>query len=76
MPASWRRADDVPRYFLHLRFREGPYGLAVDEEGDEVPDPRLLREHVEATAWDLNAARPTCRHLGLAGLRMRRDSLC
>jgi hypothetical protein len=43
----------LPRYFLHLRFRDGPDGLAVDEEGDEVPEPRLLLAHVEATARDL-----------------------
>jgi hypothetical protein len=43
----------LPRYFLHLRFREGPDGLAVDEEGDEVSEPSLLRGHVEATARDL-----------------------
>jgi hypothetical protein len=43
----------VPRFFLHLRYRDGPDGLAVDEEGDEVPDPSVLREHVEATARDL-----------------------
>jgi hypothetical protein len=42
----------MPRYFLHLRFRDGPDGLAVDEEGDEVREPRL-RAHVEATARDL-----------------------
>jgi len=27
--------------------------LAVDEEGEEVPEPSLLRGHVEATARDL-----------------------
>ena len=53
MPARWRRGGDVPRYFLHLRYRDGPTGLAVDEEGDEVPEPSALREHVAATARDL-----------------------
>ena len=43
----------MPRYFLHLRYRDGPDGFAVDEEGDEVPQPSLLRGHVEATARDL-----------------------
>ena len=43
----------MPRYFLHLRFRKGPSGLAVDNEGDELPDAGLLRTHVEATARDL-----------------------
>ena len=41
MPASSRRGRDVPRYFLHLRYR------------DDLPDPGGLREHVEATARDL-----------------------
>jgi hypothetical protein len=53
MPASSRRGVDVPRFFLHLRYRDGSDGLAVDEEGDELPDPRMLRAHVEATARDL-----------------------
>jgi hypothetical protein len=43
----------VPRYFLHLRFRDSADGLAVDEEGDELPGPGMLRAHVEATARDL-----------------------
>jgi hypothetical protein len=52
MPGRWRKGSDVPRYFLHLRYRDGPDGLAVDEEGDEVPEPSL-RTRVEATARDL-----------------------
>jgi len=47
------RATDVPRYFLHTRYKDGVDGLAVDEEGDELPDPALLREHVRNTARDL-----------------------
>jgi hypothetical protein len=43
----------MPRYFLHLRYRDGADGLAVDEEGDEVPDASVLLVHVEATARDL-----------------------
>jgi hypothetical protein len=43
----------MPRYFLHLRYRTGNGGLAIDEEGDEEPEPSRLREHVEATARDL-----------------------
>ena len=43
----------MPRYFLHLRYRNDTDGLAVDEEGDELPEPDMLREHVEATARDL-----------------------
>ena len=53
MSGRWPEGADVPRYFLHLRFRDGPDGLAVDPEGDEVPEPSALRAHVEATARDL-----------------------
>jgi hypothetical protein len=43
----------VPRYFLSLRYKKGPHGLALDEEGDELPDAGALREHVLETARDL-----------------------
>jgi hypothetical protein len=43
----------MPRYILHLRYRDGIDGLAVDEEGDCLPNAGGLRQHVEATAWDL-----------------------
>ncbi|HYF55451.1 MAG TPA: hypothetical protein VEA41_14435 [Salinarimonas sp.] len=43
----------MPRYFLHIRFREGADGLALDHEGDVLPNESALREHVEATARDL-----------------------
>ena len=43
----------MPRYFLHLRYRDGVDGLAVDQEGDDLPDQTGLRRHVEATARDL-----------------------
>jgi hypothetical protein len=62
MPASWLRVGDVPRYFLHLRFRDGQVGLAVDEEGDEVPNLSALQAHVEVTARDL------MRHTRLAAI--------
>jgi hypothetical protein len=52
----------VPRFFLHLRYRDGVDGLAVDEEGDDLPDPTGLRKHVEATARDL------MRHTRLAAI--------
>jgi hypothetical protein len=52
----------VPRFFLHLRYRDGIDGLAVDEEGDDLPDPDRLRTHVEATARDL------MRHARLAAI--------
>jgi hypothetical protein len=47
----------VPRYFLHLRFRDGIDGLAIDEEGDELPTEDALREHVRETARDLMQTR-------------------
>jgi hypothetical protein len=53
MPGRWRKDGDVPRYFLHPRYHTRDGGLAIDEEGGEVPAPRALREHVEATARDL-----------------------
>jgi hypothetical protein len=43
----------VPRFFLHLRYRDGTDGLAVDEEGDDLPDADDLHRHVEQTARDL-----------------------
>ncbi len=52
----------MPRYFLHLRYRDGVNGLAVDEEGDDLPDAGGLREHAEATARDL------MRHTRLAAI--------
>ena len=52
----------MPRYFLHLRYRDGVDGLAVDEEGDDLPDPTGLRRHVEATARNL------MRHARLAAI--------
>ena len=53
MTGRWRTGGDVPRYFLHLRYRDGPDGLAVAQEGDEVPALSLLRGYVEAMARDL-----------------------
>ena len=52
----------MPRFFLHLRYRDGMDGLAVDEEGDCLPNAGGLREHVEATARDL------MRHTRLAAI--------
>ncbi|MFL5518048.1 MAG: DUF6894 family protein [Gemmatimonadales bacterium] len=43
----------MPRYFLSVRYKPGPDGLAVDHEGDELPDAGALREHVLETARDL-----------------------
>jgi hypothetical protein len=43
----------VARYFLHVRYKTGPNGLAVDEEGDEVANEEALRAYVADTARDL-----------------------
>ena len=43
----------MARYFLHVRYKTGPDGLAVDEEGDEVADEEALRAYVADTARDL-----------------------
>jgi hypothetical protein len=43
----------VARYFLNMRYKTGPNGLAVDEEGDEVADEEALRAYVADTARDL-----------------------
>jgi hypothetical protein len=63
MPASWMGSENVPRYFLSLRYKDGIDGLAVDEEGDELPDPRALWEHVLETARDLLQTRSEVRWL-------------
>ena len=57
MHASWRGNDPVPRYFLSLRYKDGVDGLAEDEEGDELPNESVLREHVIETARDLIGTR-------------------
>lgn len=36
----------MPRYFMNLRYRPGPDGIAFDREGDEVADDTKLRERV------------------------------
>jgi len=43
----------LPHYFLNLRYKDGPDGLAVDDEGDELPNLEALRTHVLETARDL-----------------------
>src|SRR3954452_6764284 len=57
MPASRMGSEHVPRYFLSLRYKDGIDGLAVDEEGDELPNEGVLREHVIETARDLIGTR-------------------
>jgi len=43
----------VARYFLSLRYKDGIEGLAIDDEGDELPDAGSLRGHVVDTARHL-----------------------
>ena len=57
MHASRMGSEHVPRYFLSLRYKDGIDGLAVDEEGDELPNEGVLREHVIDTARDLIGTR-------------------
>ena len=45
----------MPRYFFNLRHRPGPAGLAVDPEGNELPDLSAAREHALFVARDLIA---------------------
>ena len=45
----------MPRYFSSIRHRPGPGGLAVDEEGDELPNVSAVREHALSVARDLIA---------------------
>lgn len=43
----------MARYYLSVRYKDGPEGLAVDEEGDEIIDEAAMRVHVAETARDL-----------------------
>ena len=45
----------MARYFLNVRHKPGPDGLAVDPDGDEIADVALVREHALKTARDLIA---------------------
>lgn len=45
----------MARYFFNLRYRPGPDGLAVDPEGDELPDLDAARDHALSEARDLIA---------------------
>jgi hypothetical protein len=47
------RGLKVPRYFLSLRYKDGPQSLAVDEEGGDLLDAIAPRDHVLDTARDL-----------------------
>lgn len=43
----------MARYFFNLRYRPGPEGLAIDPEGDELPDLDAARDHALREAHDL-----------------------
>lgn len=45
----------MARYYFNLRHGSGPDGLAVDPEGDELPDLSAAREHALFVARDLIA---------------------
>lgn len=40
----------MPRFFFSVRHREGPSGLAIDEEGDELADVEAARAHALSVA--------------------------
>ena len=43
----------MPRCFLNVRYKDGPHGLAMHEEGDALPDVQALRVRLLETARDL-----------------------
>lgn len=49
----------MPRYFFSIRHRPGIKGLALDEEGDELPDLNAAREHALYMARDMIARHRT-----------------
>ena len=40
----------MPRFYFSVRHREGPSGLAIDEEGDELADVEAARKHALSVA--------------------------
>jgi hypothetical protein len=42
----------MPRYYFNLRHRPGLAGLAVDPEGEELPDLNVARERALEAARD------------------------
>lgn len=48
----------MPRYFFNLRYGRGPDKLAVDPEGDELPDVEAARQHALQEARSLIAGPP------------------
>jgi len=49
----------MPRYFFNIRYRPGPDGVAIDPEGNELPDLDAARDHALTSARDLMATKPT-----------------
>jgi len=45
----------MPRYYFNLRHRPGPEGLAVDPDGEDLPDLNAARERALEAARDLIA---------------------
>jgi hypothetical protein len=58
----------VPRYFLNVRYKPGPDGLAQDQEGDELPDAAGLADHLRATARHLVS------HARITGVNWRKST--
>ena len=45
----------MPRYYLNLRYGQALDKLAIDPEGDELPDDEAARQHALQAARDLVA---------------------
>lgn len=45
----------MPRYYFNVRFGPGAEHLAVDPEGDDLPDLAAARDHALSIARDLIA---------------------
>jgi hypothetical protein len=45
----------MPRYYFNVRHRPGPAGLAVDPEGEDLPDLSAARARALEAARDLIA---------------------
>ncbi|MDB5645472.1 hypothetical protein [Methylobacterium sp.] len=45
----------MPRYYFNVRFGPHPKQLAIDPEGDELPDLAAARDHALVVARDLIA---------------------
>lgn len=49
----------MPRFYFNLRHRLGAAGVAIDPEGDDLPDLDAAREHALAAARDTIATTRT-----------------